>query len=63
MKVWNEWRNTEQLNWGRAYTISSNLRVGLECRTKILSSQKRHITRIALFTVIERNILMTFFAL
>jgi hypothetical protein len=39
MKVWNEWRSTEQLKWGRKYTISSNLRVGLECRTKMLSSQ------------------------
>ena len=39
MKVWNEWRNNEQLKWGQAYTVSSNLRVGLECRTKTLSPQ------------------------
>jgi len=37
MNVWNEWRNTEHLKWGRTYPVSSNLRVGLELLTYLLT--------------------------
>jgi hypothetical protein len=63
MKIWNAWKNTEELKGGRTYNISSNLSVGLECCTKMLSSQNlSHVSRIALFTGLERSMVTTVFA-